>query len=77
MGCTTPVSSSETLLSSEEIVISNESSEEVPTDYENPVWEPVLADPAIIRGDDGIFYAYGTQDNALWVIIMGYVIPRS
>lgn len=66
VGCTTPISSSETPPASEEIVISNESSEEVPTDYENPVWEPVLADPAIIRGDDGIFYAYGTQDNALW-----------
>lgn len=39
---------------------------ETPSDYTNPVWEPVLADPSVIRGDDGIYYAYGTQDNALW-----------
>ncbi|MDY0214351.1 MAG: family 43 glycosylhydrolase [Bacilli bacterium] len=39
---------------------------ETPTTYTNPVWEPVLADPSVIRGDDGIYYAYGTQDNALW-----------
>ena len=77
MGCTTPVSSSETLLSSEEIVISNESSEEVPTDYENPVWELVLADPAIIRGDDGIFMLTVPKTMRCGVIIMGYVIPRS
>jgi len=30
--------------------------------YQNPVFEPVIADPSIIRGDDGYFYAYGTQD---------------
>ncbi|HZJ89351.1 MAG TPA: family 43 glycosylhydrolase [Bacilli bacterium] len=43
------------------------SSEETPqTHYENPVWEPVLADPTIIRGEDRMFYAYGTNDNAEW-----------
>lgn len=31
--------------------------------YENPVFEPVLADPSIIKGKDGYFYAYGTEDN--------------
>lgn len=31
--------------------------------YRNPVFEPVLADPAVIRGKDGLFYAYGTQDD--------------
>lgn len=36
------------------------------TEYHNPVWEPVLADPSIIRGEDGIFYAFGTQDNSQW-----------
>lgn len=51
-------------LSSEEIV--SIASSETPTDYTNPVWEPVLADPAVIRDDDGTYYAYGTQDNALW-----------
>ncbi|QGQ94522.1 arabinan endo-1,5-alpha-L-arabinosidase [Paenibacillus psychroresistens] len=31
--------------------------------YTNPVFEPVLADPAILRGADGFFYAYGTEDE--------------
>jgi len=30
--------------------------------YQNPVFEPVLADPSIIRAEDGTFYAYGTED---------------
>ncbi|MBM7551466.1 family 43 glycosylhydrolase [Thalassobacillus pellis] len=30
--------------------------------YQNPVFEPVLADPTIIRADDGYYYAYGTED---------------
>ncbi|WP_163538451.1 family 43 glycosylhydrolase [Gracilibacillus sp. YIM 98692] len=30
--------------------------------FQNPVYEPVLADPSIIRADDGYFYAYGTED---------------
>src|SRR5690606_41640563 len=32
--------------------------------YANPVFEPVLADPSVIRdAKTGKFYAYGTQDN--------------
>lgn len=31
--------------------------------YQNPVFTPVFADPSIIRGDDGYFYAYGTEDD--------------
>lgn len=32
--------------------------------YTNPVFEPVLADPSVIRDPEtGYFYAYGTQDN--------------
>ncbi|MET3196472.1 family 43 glycosylhydrolase [Gottfriedia sp. OAE603] len=31
--------------------------------YVNPVFEPVLADPSIIKGKDQYFYAYGTQDD--------------
>jgi arabinan endo-1,5-alpha-L-arabinosidase len=31
--------------------------------YENPVFEPVLADPSVVRADDGTFYAYGTEDD--------------
>lgn len=35
----------------------------VETTYKNPVFEPVLADPSIIKAEDGYFYAYGTEDN--------------
>lgn len=32
--------------------------------YTNPVFEPILADPSVIRDPEtGYFYAYGTQDN--------------
>lgn len=31
--------------------------------YRNPVFEPVLADPTVIRGDNGWFYAYGTNED--------------
>src|SRR5690625_1602023 len=31
--------------------------------FENPVFEPILADPSVIRTEDGWFYAYGTQDD--------------
>ncbi|MBD2867407.1 family 43 glycosylhydrolase [Paenibacillus arenilitoris] len=38
--------------------------EDVPAStYTNPVFEPVLADPAVLRGDDGYVYAYGTEDD--------------
>ncbi len=30
--------------------------------YKNPVFEPVLADPTVVRTSDGWFYAYGTED---------------
>ncbi|WP_257668383.1 family 43 glycosylhydrolase [Parapedobacter tibetensis] len=34
------------------------------TTYVNPVFEPILADPSVIRdSESGDFYAYGTQDN--------------
>lgn len=33
--------------------------------YSNPVWEPILADPSIIR-HEGIYYAFGTQDDGVW-----------
>lgn len=32
------------------------------THYQNPVFEPVLADPTVIKYDE-YFYAYGTEDN--------------
>lgn len=32
--------------------------------YVNPVFEPVLADPTVVRDpESGLFYAYGTQDD--------------
>jgi arabinan endo-1,5-alpha-L-arabinosidase len=31
--------------------------------FKNPVFEPVFADPSIVRGEDGFFYAYATQDD--------------
>ncbi|WP_306060598.1 family 43 glycosylhydrolase [Natronococcus wangiae] len=31
--------------------------------FSNPVFEPTLADPSIVRADDGSFYAYGTEDD--------------
>lgn len=33
--------------------------------YVNPVFEPDCADPTIIRGEDGMFYAYSTQTDYL------------
>lgn len=33
------------------------------TQFVNPVFEPVLADPSIIKAEDGWFYGYGTEDN--------------
>lgn len=34
--------------------------------YTNPVFEPVFADPSVIRADDGSFYAYATSDFGEW-----------
>jgi arabinan endo-1,5-alpha-L-arabinosidase len=34
--------------------------------YTNPVFAPVLADPAVVRDDDGYFYVFGTQDFGKW-----------
>ncbi len=31
--------------------------------FTNPVFEPILADPTVVRAGDGWFYAYGTQDD--------------
>jgi len=33
------------------------------TIYQNPIFEPDLADPSVIRAADGWFYAYGTQNH--------------
>lgn len=44
----------------EEII--KEEDQSFPQTYINPVFEPVLADPSVLE-DNGIFYAYGTEDN--------------
>ncbi|WP_229253699.1 family 43 glycosylhydrolase [Dyadobacter sp. NIV53] len=31
--------------------------------YTNPVFEPILADPTVMKANDGWFYAYGTMDD--------------
>lgn len=31
--------------------------------YQNPVFEPIFADPSVVRTSDATFYAYGTEDN--------------
>ncbi|WP_224449108.1 family 43 glycosylhydrolase [Haloprofundus salilacus] len=31
--------------------------------YRNPVYDRVFADPAVVRDDDGAFYAYGTYND--------------
>jgi len=34
-----------------------------PVEYTNPVFEPILADPTVVRTEDGTYYAYGTEDD--------------
>lgn len=41
--------------------INNQTEENI--QYKNPVFEPVIADPSIIKGKDGYFYVYGTEDD--------------
>jgi len=48
--------------SKEEVLIWTETS--VPdTLYQNPLFEPDLADPSFIKANDGWFYAYGTENE--------------
>lgn len=46
-----------------ETVIWTDTSSLPDTLYQNPVFEPVLADPTVIQTGDGTFYAYGTEDS--------------
>lgn len=43
------------------------------TVYQNPVFEPDLADPSVIRAADGWFYAYGTQNH--WASGINRITP--
>ena len=44
---------------------SSESSGNTQTEYDNPVYEPVFADPCIIEYE-GKYYAYATEDYGQW-----------
>ena len=43
------------------------------TGYQNPVFEPDLADPTVIRASDGWFYAYGTENT--WTNGVHHLVP--
>lgn len=43
------------------------------TYYQNPIFEPDLADPTVIRAADGWFYAYGTQNT--WPDGVNHLVP--
>ena len=45
------------------ILSSCSSKEKQELTYKNPVFEPVIADPSIIKAKDGYFYAFGTEDD--------------
>lgn len=47
----------------EEVLVWNDPPSSTDTTYINPVFQPDLADPTIVRGNDGWFYAYGTQND--------------
>ena len=40
--------------------------EEDPVVYQNPVFEPVFADPSVVYDEDGYYYVFGTQDYGEW-----------
>lgn len=48
---------------SNEVLIWNDSPTSADTLYQNPIFEPDLADPSIVRAADGAFYAYGTENS--------------
>lgn len=41
---------------------SDRNGDETADTYTNPVYEPIFADPSIVRAPDRTYYAYGTQD---------------
>lgn len=47
----------------EDILIWNDPPTTADTLYQNPVFQPDLADPTVVRAADGAFYAYGTENN--------------
>lgn len=59
--------------SEEEVLIWNDPPSSADTLYSNPVFEPDLADPSMIRGTDGWFYAFGTQND--WANGLNRLLP--
>ncbi len=57
----------------EEVLIWNEPPSSADTLYQNPLFEPDLADPTAIRANDGWFYAYGTENT--WSPGINRLIP--
>lgn len=47
---------------SDEVLIWTDAPTSADTLYQNPLFEPDLADPTIIQASDGYFYAYGTEN---------------
>lgn len=47
----------------DEMLVWNDPPTSADTLYQNPLFEPDLADPSFIRASDGWFYAYGTQND--------------
>lgn len=41
--------------------------------YQNPIFEPDVADPSVIRAGDGWFYAYGTENT--WTDGVHHLVP--
>lgn len=96
-GTPTSISSSdEPIITSESSEISSSIPDTMPDDYycgsyQNPVtilsdgkvFNGGLADPSVVRGDDGYFYCFGTggmmlqsEDACLWNVFKTNVIPR-
>ncbi len=57
----------------EETLIWNDPPTAADTLYQNPLFEPDLADPSIVRAADGWFYAYGTENN--WSAGIHRIVP--
>jgi arabinan endo-1,5-alpha-L-arabinosidase len=44
-------------------ILLNNTATQAGPNFQNPVFEPVIADPSIVRAQDGYFYVYGTEDD--------------
>jgi len=55
------------------ILIWNDPPTAADTLYQNPIFEPDMADPSVVRGADGWFYAYGTENS--WSAGIHRIVP--